>query len=142
MITALVAVALGTGGYFWVRQMSAKQDQPAVLTPEAKAYVRSLKISDAAMKSTASYMGHAVVEVTGNIRNDGGRPLDVVEIYCSFHDPYGQLVLRQKVPIVSARMDGLKPGETKPFRLPFDTIPDSWNQQMPGLVIAQVQFGK
>jgi len=24
--------------------------------------------------------------------------------------------------------------------LPFDTIPDSWNQVMPGLVIAQIQF--
>ena len=33
------------------------------------------------------------------------------------------------------KMGGLKPGEEKSFRLPFDTVPESWNQSMPGLVI-------
>jgi hypothetical protein len=37
-------------------------------------------------------------------------------------------------------MGGLKPGETKSFRLPFDNLPDSWNQGMPQLVIASVKF--
>ncbi len=57
-----------------------------------------------------------------------------------FHDSYGQLVLRKRVPIVSPRMGGLKPGETKSFRLPFDELPESWNQAMPQLVIAGVKF--
>ena len=35
---------------------------------------------------------------------------------------------------------GLKPGETKSFRLPFDDLPASWNQAMPQLVIAGVKF--
>ena len=34
----------------------------------------------------------------------------------------------------------LGPGETKAFRLAFDSIPDSWNKQMPDLVIAQILF--
>jgi hypothetical protein len=50
------------------------------------------------------------------------------------------MVLRSRVPIVSQRMGGLKPGETKSFRLPFDEIPESWNQAMPQLVIAGVKF--
>jgi hypothetical protein len=37
-------------------------------------------------------------------------------------------------------MGGLKPGESKPFRLPFDDIPESWNNEIPRLVIASVQF--
>jgi hypothetical protein len=37
-------------------------------------------------------------------------------------------------------MGGLAPGETKQFRLPFDDIPENWNQVMPQLVIAQIQF--
>jgi hypothetical protein len=40
----------------------------------------------------------------------------------------------------SAGNGGLKPGETKSFRLPFDDLPDSWNQAMPQLVIAGVKF--
>jgi hypothetical protein len=35
----------------------------------------------------------------------------------------------------------LMPGETKEFRLPFDTLPESWNQALPDLVIAQIVFG-
>ena len=45
-----------------------------------------------------------------------------------------------RVSIVSGRMGGLKPGETKTFRLPFDEIPESWNQALPQLVIAGVKF--
>jgi len=50
------------------------------------------------------------------------------------------LVLRERVPIVSAKIGSLAPGETKPFRLPFDNIPESWNQAMPQLVIAGMTF--
>jgi hypothetical protein len=80
------------------------------------------------------------VEIEGKIANAGDRPLDTVEIYCVFRDPYGQLVLRRRLAIVSPRMGGLKPGETKSFRLPFDDLPASWNQAMPQLVIAGVKF--
>jgi hypothetical protein len=82
-----------------------------------------------------------LVEITGNITNAGGRNIRLVEITCVFTDPSGLVVLRERVPIVSAKMGGLKPGETKRFRLPFDTIPESWNQALPQLVIAQIVFG-
>jgi hypothetical protein len=64
----------------------------------------------------------------------------VVEINCIFYDPYGQVVLRQRVPIVSPKAGGLSPGAAKPFRLPFDTIPESWNNIMPQMVIARIDF--
>lgn len=110
------------------------------LSPDAKAYARNLKLSDVEMKANESYMKQMVVEINGKIGNAGDRPLELVEIYCIFHDTYGQMVLRKRVPIVSGRMGGLKPGETKTFRLPFDEIPESWNQALPQLVIAGVKF--
>ena len=110
------------------------------LSPDAKAYARNLKLSDVEMKANESYMKQMVVEINGKIGNAGDRPLEVVEIYCIFHDTYGQMVLRKRVSIVSGRMGGLKPGETKTFRLPFDEIPESWNQALPQLVIAGVKF--
>jgi hypothetical protein len=57
-----------------------------------------------------------------------------------FQDGYDQTTLRQRVPIVNPKMGGLKPGESKSFRLPFDNLPESWNQKMPQLVIASVKF--
>ena len=59
---------------------------------------------------------------------------------CVFYNRYGEVVLRQRVSIVRAKTGGLKPGETKSFRLPFDNLPGSWNQSMPNLVIAQIVF--
>jgi hypothetical protein len=114
--------------------------QEIALTPEAKAYVQKLKLDDVTMQATGSYIGQDIVEIEGKIGNAGERGLETVEIYCIFRDAYGQLVLRKRLPIVTSRMGGLKPGETKSFRLPFDELPTSWNQAMPQLVIAGVKF--
>jgi hypothetical protein len=115
--------------------------QPKVLlTPEAKAYVRYLKLDEVQMKATEAFLKQTLVEITGKITNTGDRRLRQVDINCIFYDPYGQVVLRERVSIVRPRTGGLNPGETKDFRLPFDNIPESWNQAMPQMVIAQILF--
>lgn len=123
-----------------MRWSDTHKPEALALSPEAKAYVRSLKLSGVEMKAHESYLKQMVVEIDGSIGNEGDRPLETVELNCVFYDSYGQLVLRERVPIVSSRMGGLKPGETKRFRLPFDSIPESWNRQMPQLVIAGIRF--
>jgi hypothetical protein len=135
------ALVLLGGAVFGYLQYSAKQSaEKLALTPEAKAYVQNLQLSDVEMKATDSYLSQRVIEIQGKIGNAGARPLEVVEIFCVFRDVYGQTILRARVPIVGGRTGGLKPGETKSFRLPFDEIPGSWNQAMPQLVIAGVKF--
>jgi hypothetical protein len=131
---------LGLGIFLYLQYVAKHTPADAPLTPEAKAYVKNLQLSDVDIKANKSYLNQMVVEINGKIGNAGDRPLDTVEIYCVFYDSYGQMVLRSRVPIVSPRMGGLKPGETKSFRLPFDEIPESWNQAMPQLVIAGVKF--
>ena len=134
------AVVFLGAGLFAYLQFSSRPKADLPLTPEAKEYVRNLNLSDVGIKASESYLQQTVVEIVGKIGNGGNRNLDRIEIYCVFHDRYGQLVLRKRVPIVSERTGGLKPGETKSFRLPFDEIPESWNQAMPQLVIAAVKF--
>jgi hypothetical protein len=131
---------LGLIAFLYIEYVAKRTPNDAPLTPEAKAYVKNLKLSDVDIKANKSYLNQMIVEINGKIGNAGARALDTVEIYCVFYDSYGQLVLRSRVPIVSPRMGGLKQGETKTFRLPFDEIPESWNQQMPQLVIAGVKF--
>ncbi len=141
LVVALVVI-LGAGFFLYLDRASRQPaPSPAPLTAEAKAYVHSLQLMDVDMQKHESYMKQAVVEITGKIGNNGGRNLRVVEINCVFYDPYGQLVLRQRVPIVSQKIGGLAPGEIKNFRLAFDNIPDSWNQALPQLVIAEIVFG-
>jgi hypothetical protein len=136
-----VLVVGGAAG-FWYLDRASKQPppQPPPLTDEARTYVSNLRLSGVDMSAHEDYFRQRVVEITGKIQNAGGRKLKLVEINCVFYDPYGQVVLRQRTPIVSSKAGGLAPGDTKPFRLPFDTIPDSWNNVMPQMVIARIDF--
>lgn len=137
----IVAALLALGGVLaWYLSRPAPPPAKPVLTPEARAYVKHLELSETEMKAHKSYLNQRVVEITGKITNTGPRSLRLVEIYCVFYDPYGQVVLRERLPIVGRRGGGLKPGETKSFRLPFDELPESWNQGPPQLVIAQIIF--
>ena len=138
-IAAGVAVA-GLALFAYLETHPAAPPQQIPLSADGKAYTRNLQLSDVTIKATGSYANQTLVEVEGKIANTGQRSLDVVEIYCIFYDAYGQMVYRPRMAIVSVKMGGLKPGETKAFRLPFDEIPDSWNQALPQLVIAGVKF--
>jgi hypothetical protein len=137
-----VAIAAVAVAVYLNARWAGPQTKSPVLTDEARAYVRggALALSGVEMQAKENFAKQMLVEITGKITNGGGRPVKLIEINCVFRDPYGAVVLRERLPIVSERGGGLKPGETRSFRLPFDSIPQSWNQTVPDLVIAQIQF--
>jgi hypothetical protein len=142
IVIGLVLLA-GAAGFWYLNRAAQRPSAPLPpLTGDARQYVRDghLPISGVAMEAHESYLKQQVVEITGKIGNTGNRVIDTAEIYCVFYDSYNQVVLRQRVPIVSKKMGRLAPGETKQFRLPFDTIPDGWNQALPQIVIARIEF--
>lgn len=138
VIVFSVAIAM-LGAWWYFAGQPREPEAKAPITAEAKAYTRNLQLSDVQMKATENFAGAAIVEIIGDITNAGDRTLDRVELNCVFYDPYGQVVLRERVPIVRST---LKPGETRNFRLPFEGIGESWNQAMPSLVIASIEFAK
>ena len=142
IVIGLVLV-LGLVGLWYLERASNAPPPPlAPLTGEAREYVknRSLKLADVDMKAHESYLKQSVVEITGTIQNAGDRRIKSVEIYCVFKDSLDQVVKRARVTIVGGKNGGEGPGETKPFRLAFDDIPESWNQATPDLVIAAIDF--
>jgi hypothetical protein len=58
-------------------------------------------------------------------------------VYCVFYNAYGE-VIRASAYLLSP------PGSSLAKRarsgLPFDDIPEGWNNQMPQLVIARIEF--
>jgi hypothetical protein len=109
---------------------------PPVLTPEAKQYLNNLELSNVHMQAAESMVNQRVVEILGDIANKGTRTVRLAEVTCVFRDYSGNEIKRERVPIIA----GLAPGASKPFRLAFDDVPEEWNQVMPTLVIAQIQF--
>ena len=140
VVVGLVLV-LGLGGFLFLERAANKEPPaPPPLTGDARAYARNLKLTNVEMKAHESYLKQSVVEIVGNIQNVGDRMVKTVEINCVFYDAYGQIVLRERIPIVSPKIGAVAPDQIKPVRLPFDNVPESWNQVMPQLVMAGIEF--
>ena len=131
------AIAVALLAFASAVSCSHPAQKEAPLTAEGKAYVRKLQLSDVTMHATESYSGQVVTEIEGKVTNTGESTVDFANVACVFYDSNGQMVLREEVTIVKRE---LKPGETRPFRLPFDDIPAGWNNQMPQLVIARIRL--
>jgi hypothetical protein len=140
MYLIAVCVAVVSALLLFLQFSKPAPPQELQLTDEAKAYIRNLALSDVGMQAKLDYFGQKVLEINGTIGNNGSRDLGVVEVTCVFRDYAGKILSRQRSPIVSVKMGGLKPAESKAFRLPFDAVPEGWNNQLPTLVIAGIVF--
>jgi hypothetical protein len=139
-----VAVAIGAAalvvlvaGLVYLSRPAPKT-QEKTPSAEAKAYLPHLQLSDVSMKATENFMKQQVVEIEGKITNNGPRPIKRIEVECIFAGLSEPEVYRERVPVVTTE---LSPNQTRQFRLPFDQLPDTWNQAMPRLVIAEIVFG-
>ena len=159
-IVAGIVVLAGLGGFLYLERASKQTPAgPAPPSAEARAYAKNLHfvaddgvmLENPKMESHESYLGQAIVEITGNILNAGDRPIDSVDITWLFKDPgtpmpdgtlYQDVIWRERTPLVTKKMGGLAPGQFRHFSVSFDNIPDSWNQAMPNLVIAGIEFKK
>ena len=140
IVTVVVLlVAGGLADFVWWQYENRPANQ-TVLTEAAKLYLPYLDLSDVQMEAKESFRGHTIVSIEGKISNLGERTVRLVEVTCVFRDPYLNELGRQAAVIVSPQGGVLNPGQTGPFRIAFDAVPQGWNQIMPNLYIAQILF--
>ncbi len=137
---ALVVVALIGAGVYLTRPVTKAADTGA--SQEAKDYLPNLGLSDVDMQASENLMNQKVVEVLGKISNNGPRALKSIDVWCLFYGLDGREIHRERLRIVggAANAGTLKPGATQSFRMPFDALPDGWNQAKPKMAIAQITF--
>jgi hypothetical protein len=142
MMAAIVISALVGAGVYLSQPVPKAAETTA--SQEAKAYLVNLGLSDVNMQASENLVNQKVVEVLGSISNNGPREVRSIDVWCLFYGVDGREVHRERLRIVGgvATPGTLKPTATKSFRMPFDALPDAWNQAMPKLVIAQITFVK
>ena len=141
IVTAAVFALVACAGFVYLNRPIQKTADSAA-SQEAKAYLANLALSDVTMQASENLMNQKVVEVLGNISNNGPRELKSIDVYCLFYSVDGHPLHRERLRIVGGveTRGSLKPGATKAFRMPFDSLPDGWNQALPKMVIAQIEF--
>ena len=139
IVVGLAAAVVPLAYVEWKRRAERPPEQ-IVLTDEARAYLPSLDLGSVEMSATENALGHTLVEIVGKIANNGNSNVRRIRLNCVFFDVYGVELHRVLSTIVRDR-DGLAPGAERDFRLPFDDIPEGWNQVMPKLYIAEIVFG-
>ena len=130
---------LGIAGYLTFGPKPAPPPEP-VLTAEAKQYLPNLGLENVHMQAAESYSNQRVIEILGDIGNHGNRVVKQALVTCVFYDWNRHVVAKENDYIVGGTAGALAPGGTRPFRLAFDTIPDTWTQALPTLVIREIKF--
>jgi hypothetical protein len=134
IIGAITIAVLAAALIYLNRPAPAVSEESA--TAEAKAYLSNLQLGDVTMQASTNFMNQQVVEIQGKIANNGPRKLSLIEVFCVFYGLDGKEIHRERLAIAHT----LAPSETRTFRLPFDSLPDGWNQAMPRMAIAKITF--
>jgi hypothetical protein len=113
-------------------------------------YAASLKLSDFKMSAAENFVGATVSYVDGTITNAGDKTVTHVTVEVKFKDDMGQLAQREDIPMQVLKTDGpypeavdfkvspLGPGQSKTFRLTFESISAQWNHQYPEIQVTDV----
>ena len=118
--------------------------------PVPASYAPNLKISDMKMSAAENFVGATVSYLDGTVTNAGNKTVNHATMRVLFKDDMGQTVGDETVPIHVLQTSGpypdvvdlnvapLAPGQSKPFRLTFESISTQWNHQYPELQVTDV----
>ena len=140
VITALAfgAVVL-VGLYVLVVRQSGSQT-PTGPSQDAVTYAEQLSVAELRMSAEENFLGQQVIYLDGKLTNRGDKAVRQLTVRLYFRDTLNQVVLRDDQEVIKARSAPLSPGETREFRLLFDRIPDSWNQQVPQFQLLSLEL--
>ncbi len=139
LIGAALAAGIGAIWYISSEKHAAQAPPPIVLTEEARTYLPHLDLREVSMSAKDNALGQTLIEITGHIANLGERRIQSIRINCVFFDVNGIELYRALSTIVRPSQ-GLAPASNQEFRLPFDSVPDGWNQILPSLYVAEIVF--
>ncbi len=126
--------------------LRSEQKKPAAPSP----YAADLKFSELKASAAQNFAGATVSYLDGTVTNSGNQTIIHALVQVTFKDDMGQTAQREELPIHVLRTGGpydeavdlnvspLLPGQSKPFRLTFESISAQWNHAYPDLKVTQV----
>lgn len=149
VIAGVVVLAVVAAIVAFTHQAPPANPGGAGLAPAAP-YASSLAISHIQMSQATNALGGQSTYLDGQIANRGHKTVTAITVQVAFIGFTNQLVGKPAMPLNLIRTrepyidtepvsaDPILPGQTRNFRLIFDSIPQDWNQNYPEVRIIQV----
>ena len=102
-------------------------------------YRTKIEILHLGLVKGENYLGDSVHYVEGEIKNNGGRAIQRVDLTLTFRDSLNQVVLKEFRHALDYKTSkGLDPQKSAKFQIGFDHLPKDWNYTMPEVGISGV----
>jgi hypothetical protein len=138
IVTVLVGVALVVSKYS--SPAGPEVEKPLPMGPEEVAYAPQIHFSDPKMSRAANFLNQEVTYVFCTAENSGNRKVQQIEITIEFHDPFNQVVLRDKQRLFLPTAQPFMPGQQRDVQIPYEHIPVQWNNVFPSIVVTGLAF--
>ena len=127
LIGIVIVLLLIGGAVTWSHYsvpVASDEDKPLPVNPEEQAYLPQIQLTAPTMSRAANFLNQEVTYIFGTVTNAGNRKVKQIEITLEFHDPFNQVVLRDRQRLFLPTAPPMLPGAVKEIsRYPTNTFP-------------------
>jgi hypothetical protein len=138
LVGIVIVLLLIGGAVLWSRYVvpAANEDEkPLPVSPEEQAYLPQIHLLEPKMSRAANFLNQEVTYIFGTVENGGNRKVKQIEITLEFHDPFNQVVLRDKQRLFLPTDPPMLPGQQRDFQVPYEHISAEWNNVYPTIQV-------
>jgi hypothetical protein len=143
-LVGIVIVALLVGALLLYNKFSApagpEVEKPLPMGPEETGYVPQIHFLEPKMSRAANFLNQEVTYVFFTVENAGNRKVQQIEVTLEFHDPFNQVVLRDRQRLFLPTAQPFQPGQQRDVQVPYEHIPAQWNMVFPTVRVTALSF--
>lgn len=143
-LVGIVVVALLVAGAVLLSRYStpasSEDNKPLPIGPAEQAYAAQIHFLEPKMSRAANFLNQEVTYVFCTVENGGNRKIQQIEITIEFHDPFTQVILRDKQRLFLPTAPPFLPGQQRDVQIPYEHIPPQWNNVFPSIVVSGLAF--
>lgn len=143
LLASFLVILAGVSSYFLLfRSPNPRPQNSARLSfgPEEQAYSPNIHLGNFKMQEATNFLNQDVKILLGDVLNAGNTTVLAIDATIEYRDGLDQIALRETRPLLPPSPEGLKPGQVAQFELSFDHVPNSWNYQMPKVMVSGLKL--
>jgi hypothetical protein len=115
-------------------------EKPLPTGPEELGYAPQIHFLEPKMSRAANFLNQEVTYVFCTVENAGNRKVQNIEITLEFHDPFKQVVLRDRQRLFLPTAPPFLPGQQRDVQIPYEHISAEWNNVFPTITVSGLSF--